>query len=287
LIEIIFQNKEDAKRFHQLLKEQMPSSLNLNEDILLIEGAYIVKSKWMNSLAIVKEAFLRFIKEIKQVDWSRKILKNNFYYEDEHEQEQIIDIINSVTEGNRRDLLPFVEISETAFSLEKTVDQLFTEQTSFSFDSFVRFRLRSLIEQLEKIVEVSIDEYKLEQEYQMFVHTLRDFLAGRKSILPVLHLILADSVKFFDEQFYEIKRKEMLKMIDRKLLSNHPVYIDSVTIAPLLSIAPKTIFLYTDDPEQPLVRTICNLFEERVVVSTVDTFHETKTDRAYTADENL
>lgn len=31
-------------------------------------------------------------------------------------------------------------------------------------------------------------------------------------------------------------------MIDRKLLFNHPVYVDSATIAPLLSIAPATIF---------------------------------------------
>lgn len=64
-------------------------------------------------------------------------------------------------------------------------------------------------------------------------------------------------------------------MIDRKLLVNHPVYVDSASIAPLLSIAPTTIFLYTKDPEEALVRTIKNIFEERVSILPYHVIHET------------
>lgn len=64
-----------------------------------------------------------------------------------------------------------------------------------------------------------------------------------------------------------------MKMIDRKLLSNHPVYVDSATIAPLLSIAPSVVYVYTNDSEQPLVRTIKNIFEERVAVFRIECFN--------------
>ncbi len=76
------------------------------------------------------------------------------------------------------------------------------------------------------------------------------------------------------KHFTEMKRFELTKMIDRKLLINHPVYVDSTTIAPLLSIAPKLIYLYSAKPEQPLIRTIQNIFEERVYIENVTVFKE-------------
>jgi putative sporulation protein YtxC len=287
LIEIIFQNKEDAKRFHQLLRKHAQSSLHLNHDTLLIEDKHIVKCDARLEDVVVKKAFGQFIQEIKFIDWSREILKKHFCYEDEHEQEQILDIITSIVDGNRRELLSFVDVNELNNLVESAINELLSQRLSFSFDSFLRFRLRSITSLIERVVEVAIDEYKLEQEYQIFVHTLRDFLAGRSSIKKVIHLIVSDSITFFDEEFYELRRKEILQLIDRKLLSNHPVYTDSVTIAPLLSIAPKKIYLYTDEPEQPLVRTICNLFEERVVVSAMNLFHDRKRNFALAADENF
>ncbi|WP_066050333.1 sporulation protein YtxC [Robertmurraya korlensis] len=287
MIEIIFQNKEDAKRFHQLLRKHAQSSLHLNHDTLLIEDKHIVKCDAKLEDVVVKKAFGQFIQEIKFIDWSREILKKHFCYEDEHEQEQILDIITSIVDGNRRELLSFVDVNELNNLVESAINELLSQRLSFSFDSFLRFRLRSITSLIERVVEVAIDEYKLEQDYQIFVHTLRDFLAGRSTIKKVIHLIVSDSITFFDEEFYELRRKEILQLIDRKLLSNHPVYIDSVTIAPLLSIAPKKIYLYTDEPEQPLVRTICNLFEERVVVSAMNLFHDRKRNFALAADENF
>jgi putative sporulation protein YtxC len=156
----------------------------------------------------------------------------------------------------------------------EALSEFFTGSISFSFDSFVTFRLKPFFDRLHSYVEVAIDEYKLEQEYQMFVQTLRDFLAGRPAQKPLIHLIVGDGTFFYDEHVRQIKRSELIRAIDRKLLGNHPVYVDSVTIAPLLSIAPSTIRLYTDQPEQPLVRTICNIFEERVKISTLHSFHQ-------------
>lgn len=84
--------------------------------------------------------------------------------------------------------------------------------------------------------------------------------------MKTLHLLIDDEILVFNEQLEEIKRGDLKRMIDRKLLVNHPVYVDSVSIAPLLSLAPKTIYLYTRDAEAPLVRTIKNIFEERVII---------------------
>ncbi|MGN7399937.1 putative sporulation protein YtxC [Cytobacillus praedii] len=290
MIEIIFQKNEDAKDFYQYLQLYLASSAFSN-NILHFEDQHIVKMKIESNgekyIEIVKEAFYQFIIKSKQDHWFRRILAEQYYYEDEEEQQQILEIIHSILEGSRKDLTVFVSELNVETNLKTAISQIFQENIAFSFDSFVKFRMRPLMDQMAKYVEISIDEYKMEQEYQMFIQTLRDFLSNREAKLNQIHLLMDDGIHFFDDQFYEIKRSDLLRMIDRKLLFNHPVYVDSVTIAPLLSIAPTSIYLYAEDREQPLVRTIHNIFEERLIFVPIEKFYECKRQFSFIADEKI
>ncbi|UII55135.1 putative sporulation protein YtxC [Cytobacillus spongiae] len=290
MIKIIFQNKDDAKKLHQHLHNELGSSNHLN-NTLLIEDQHIVSIQLDRSntenLESYKSAFYDFIFYTKQDDWFLDLLENQYFFREEEEQRQILDIIHSILEGQREELMVFINEFEREHHLKQAIDQIFEDQNTFSFDSFVKFRLRPFMERLEKYVEISIDEYKMEQEYQMFIETLRQFLFNRQAKLQHLHLMIDDGITFFDAQYYEMKRAELMRMIDRKLLVNHPVYVDSLTIAPLLSIAPQIIYLYSDDEDQPLVRTIHNIFEERVILLPVSQFYEEKRQFPFTADEKM
>jgi putative sporulation protein YtxC len=276
LAEIIFRSKMDAKRFYDHLLKCLHINPG-NQDILLLEDRYIVKILENKiNLEYVKTAFYEFIVKIKTDDWFRTILQEHYFYEDLEEQQHILEIIYSVLEGQREDLAVLIRENEEAPNIKDAVEEIFQDHVSFSFDSFVKFRLRPYLKMLESYVEISIDEYKMEQEYQMFIQTLRDFLAVREPKMDSLHLLFDEEITFYDEGFAEIKRGELMKMIDRKLLFNHPVYVDSASIAPLLSIAPKNILLYTKNPEEPLVRTIKNIFEERVVIKSFKGLRHTK-----------
>ncbi|WP_066386031.1 putative sporulation protein YtxC [Neobacillus mesonae] len=277
MVEIIFQNRVDAIRFFNYLQKWLNNDPDY-ENILLIEDRHIVKlfnSSFTNDKQeAVKNAFYEFVTNIKRDDWLRDILRNHYYFEDIEEQQQILEILYSIMDGQREDLSVFLKETNLDPVVREAIDHVFRDNVSFSFDSFLKFRLRSYLQLLENYVEISIDEYKLEQEYQMFVHMLREFLADREPKRRVLHLLLDDDITFYDEQFVEIKRGELAKMIDRKLLVNHPVYIDSASIAPLLSLAPTKIFLYTKNAEAPLVRTIKNIFEERVMIKSYQALRE-------------
>jgi putative sporulation protein YtxC len=248
------------------------------ETILLIEDQHIVK--FLGSFisieisTMVKNAFYEFITTIKRDDWFRDILKNHYFYEDIEVQQQIMEIIYSVLEGQREDLSSFLKVSNEEPNIWAAIEYIFQDDISFSFDSFLKFRLRPYLQFLEGYVEIAIDEYKMEQEYQMFVQMLREFLINREPKMDVLHLLFDEEITFYNDQFVEMKRAELTRLIDRKLLVNHPVYVDSASIAPLLSLAPTTIFLYTKDPDEPLVRTIKNIFEERVTIKSFAALRE-------------
>lgn len=267
MAEIIFQSKDDTQKFYHHLLKFLHFTTD-NQTILLHEDRKIVQiledGLSNHYLEKVKKAFYEFIIKIKRDDWFKRILKENYFYEDPEEQQQIMDILYSILAGEREDLAVFLIKTNEEPKITEAIDQIFRDNISLSLDSFVKFRLRSYLTVLENYIELSIDEYKMEQEYQMFVQTLREFLKHKEPKTRILHLIFDEEITFYNADFEEIKRGELTKMIDRKLLFNHPMYVDSASIAPLLSIAPTTINLYTENPEEPLVRTIKSIFEERV-----------------------
>ncbi|MDQ0412956.1 MULTISPECIES: sporulation protein YtxC [Mesobacillus] len=290
MIEIIFQKNEDAWKLYQYLVTRLASlqeksSILLNEDQnrVLIPEAFFATGK----LAELKICLHDFILKLKRDDWLRSILAESYFYTEREEQDQILDILYSVLEGNRKELATFIEGVEEPGDIKKSINDILDERISFSFDSFVVFRLKAYFEQLTKWIEIAIDEYKMEQEYQVFLHTLRSFLKDRSPQMPYLYLVIDENMAFFNQEFTEMKRNELVKTIDRRLLVNHPVYVDSGTIAPLLSIAPQTIFLYTDDAHQPLVRTIINLFEERVKINPISTFEQERVNFLNEDHENI
>jgi putative sporulation protein YtxC len=297
LIEVHFQEKEDARRLHTFLQQQSSAFEPLIHTILHFEDSHIVQciNKDKNSvhhskkylLQWLKKSLCQFILTIKLNDWLKHILSTHYYYCDEDEQQQIIDIVHSVLNGKKEELTVFLPQMNIKEHIMFKIDDWFQEHAKFSFDAFVTFRLRSFMNELKKYVELSLDEYKMEQEYQMFIQMLREFLIDRDPKLQQLHLLFSDVTTFYDGEFNEIKRVELAKMVDRKLLINHPVYIDSVTIAPLLSIAPTRIYLYSDERDQPLIRTIQNIFEERVIRHSRDTFFEKRNHYGFSINDRM
>jgi putative sporulation protein YtxC len=287
LVEIIFQNKEDVNKLYSKLTSQ----ILFCDEILLFEERQTLKINVgmldEHFKGMVTDVFYEFILKTKRDDWLRQILLEQFYYEDIDEQQHILEIIYSIIGGKNEELAEFIGEQFEECGVKDAVSDLIQDSNiAFSFEAFVKFRLRGYLEKLLKYVEIAIDEYKMEQEYQVFIQTLREFLHSRHEKVDQLHLVYNEEPIFFNEEFEEIKKAEIARMIDRKLLSNHPVYVDSVTIAPLLSIAPKQIYLYTSNSEEPLIRTIKNIFEERVVVKPIHLFEDVRKSKLKKVNEN-
>ncbi|ALC89710.1 hypothetical protein AM500_07965 [Bacillus sp. FJAT-18017] len=274
MAEINFRSTLDAKSFQQLLqkhiqKHKIHIEMQLHEEQ---EAKLIILSPLGECLHTLKDAFYEFIMIVKLDEWFREIVRDTYFFRDQAEEQHITDIMYSILDGERQDLTIFMEQPFPGGLVKKSIDEIVGADALLSFDSITKFRLRPVFEYLREIAALSIDEYKMEQEYQVFIESLRTFLAGRPSKIEEIHLLAKDGVTFYDVNMQEVKKAELAKMIDRKLLINHPIYVDSVAIAPLLSLAPKKIVLYTEDQDEPLARTLANVFEERILLLGLEEF---------------
>ena len=267
MVRISFQNDVEALTVLQMILNH-PYGIELHPSIQFTSKQGLELNieqnleKWIQVLTDVLHSFLL---EEKLDQALEQIIAQKFYFSERDEIDSILQFAASIFEGEKK------RSKEPLFAEEKQLIEnglypILTEKKSFSFDSFTTFRIKSFYQSLEKYVIQAIDEYKLEQDYQNFIAILRDLLHKREPKLSYLHLVYRDAFHFYDQSLRKLERYEITDMIDRQLLSKSSIYIDPVTLAPLLSIAPERLYIYTDDTEQGLIQTMKKIFEERTFI---------------------
>lgn len=276
VIEICFEEKNDAIVIYKELKKRTDDiyaeiSIYLYEQMVIVhipiqESCYIDR--------VVIPVLVQYIINTKQDEWISDILKEKFYYEEREERNQILHMAHSILNGRRKGLNDAPSKQRGKGLVVSSLRGWMHDKMSFSFEAYIRFRLRKYNEFLYRTTEMAIDEYKLEQEYQMFVETLRQQVSSRKSRLSCLHLVFDDSFIFYDEKGARLKQDKLVQYIEEELLSQKGLYIDPNIMAPLLSISPKTIHLYTKEQDHNMIVTIQNVFQERVQLYALHEFEK-------------
>ncbi len=276
MIEIRFEEEHDARMMYEHLLEGAETAYG-SMGVLLEESTVVVHippgDVWCAEEVLIP-AVIRFIVGVKEEKWILSILEQSFLYRDQDERTQILHIVHSLLDGRLRDI-PYKGLQEERRNLlEASLKEFVQNPISFSFDSYVKFRLKHYMAYLVRLTELAIDEYKLEQEYQSFVEMLRQHVYTRKSRLSCLHLVYNESFTFYDEGGACLNQERLVQYIDDDIVYNQEPYIDPNVIAPLLSIAPKTIYLYTAHIDDNMIITIRNVFQERVIVHTIGEFEK-------------
>ena len=264
LFDISFQDQLDANiLYNKLIQTDSKSvhALSLNKETMTIS---IFDENWCQQTFI--PVLKWFIQSKKETNWIVSVLENTFYFKDIEEQEQILCIYQSIRKGEINDIPNLPESEQREEELQAVLESLIYSKISFSIDSLITFRLKHYFDQLMPYIEAAIDEYKLEQEYQAFIQQLREVLFCTDSTMDEVHLVYNYQFKFFDRNGILISKNQLIKFINRTHFNNYGYYIDSVVLAPLVSIAPKKLYLYTDHSDHYLVQTIRNIFQERATL---------------------
>ncbi|MGG5739265.1 MULTISPECIES: putative sporulation protein YtxC [Bacillus] len=266
MIEICFEEKNDAAHVYRQLTKRTESLYK--ETSVYLDGQKVIihiplcESNYIEKILL--PVLLYFIMNVKQNEWIHTILKEKFFYEEQEECHQILHMAQEILKERRKGVARDLTRHKFETYIMSSLNDWLCDPLSFSFSSYVRFRLRTYREMVARLAEVAIDEYKMEQEYQMFIETLRQQVSSRKSRLSCVHLIFDESFIFYDDKGRRLKQERLVQYIDEELLKQKDVYIDTKVIAPLLSISPKKIYLYTKEQDHNMIITLRNVFQERV-----------------------
>jgi putative sporulation protein YtxC len=278
LLTMYFDSQEEQANWYVRFK---------NSDFFIRQAIYSVHKDGQKSVSFLwepdqEEIFCRAIIDALYTFFStyhleykiRDVIRERYFYEDEDEISHISEMALLMWDGEAA----YCGDQHLPEQLKKRIKDLLQEvveqKIDFSFQSLWNFRLRDIQALLVSLVGLAIDEYKLEQDYQEFIAVLRGLIEERDSQVDEIHLVYREEFQFYNRYFEPISKQDILKAIDRKLMAENPMFIDSNTIAPLVSLAPKRIHIYTDDEDNRIIATLRKIFEERILLFRISYFHE-------------
>lgn len=212
----------------------------------------------------ISRALAHYVLRFYEQSFMIELLQEKFHYYDREEINEIIFMMNELVNGEREDI-PNQPKDIRKQLLEEDFFILLHETSFFDIMSFFRFRLKKYKALLCSFLEIAIDEYKMEQEYQNLIEEWRRYVQIRTSSIHTLYL-------YYDQKechlFVHSEEKQTLCgnkfWMDKQLFQYVELQHTPPILASLLSLAPKKIMIYTNERDALFIQTIQNIFQESV-----------------------
>jgi putative sporulation protein YtxC len=128
------------------------------------------------------------------------------------------------------------------YKLCKNIYKYISENTMFDVEGYSRFRLSDYYAKLQESLNISIEEFYWQREYEEFVWVLKSFLANQKEIIKVLHILMqADGQFVLLDENKQLVRDESGDSVTIDGIAN---LYDDVLIGSILALAPAKIILH-------------------------------------------
>jgi len=210
--------------------------------------------------------------------WMKEYLKQTFYYDDEQEIQAIMETAKtmffpSLSFKGEVDTISFIQWQQEIYN---QIAPFINEGISFSFDSFLSFRLQRCKEQILNLVEKAIDEYRMEMDYQLMLQKCRDFLNQQEPKVETVYVSMKEKIQFFDEEKQKISFEQVCIWLQAVTPFEKYLPIHERMIGPLVSMAPKKIVIESKECNDDLYHTLINIFEERIELVDTDSLVRNK-----------
>ena len=144
---------------------------------------------------------------------------------------------------------------------------VYEKADSIVLEGFVRFRLKSFYEELEMIIDYSVDDYFMQREYESFILMLKEFITLQKPLIKTVHIKIENDGRYVmcDENFEELSKSRILEL--EGLFDKESFFCeDDLLLSALISVAPRKIVIHCvyNMKNKQLLETIEAVFENRI-----------------------
>ena len=206
--------------------------------------------------SIITDTILKFYKE-KMI---KKIINFDYFYFEEYEKKIIIQNCCEIIESSE-----YEQMSKEKEYIHEAVLQYVIENKSMILEGFVNFRIKEYIKYLDSIVDIAVNKYIIEKEYNEFISLLRMYINSKKSNIKNLHLIYGKSeLTILDENKNIVPLCK--EIYNAKFLSDIIFSENDYALNTLLTLLPQRIEIHLLDSEDEFIKTVKLIFEDRVYI---------------------
>lgn len=186
----------------------------------------------------------------------KKLIKKNYFYFSDYEQLQISNISSSIIDENSQSKDDLVFIS---------VYDYIKNNSSMVLSGFINFRLKDYIEVLEYLVDLSVNNFIINREYDKFITLLRDYINTEPSKIDIINLVYLNQ-----EAILLDKNKNIIpidnNIINTKYLSDITFSNNDYVLNTILNLLPNKLHVHVLSQEDEFLKTLKKIFDTKVSI---------------------
>lgn len=210
---------------------------------------------------IVSNVLSSLIVNLYEENLLKRIISNNYFYFTDIEQRKILDIC--------KDYLYCGDLNEVSLrkdSLKISFIEYFANNKSVVLDGFINFRIKDYIKIIDYIVDLAVNKFVIDREYNEFVNLLKCYINSKESKTTIVHLIYQNQEAVLLDEFKNIISIDNTAL-NSKYLSDITFSSNDYALNTLLTLLPERIYIHViDNIQDEFINTIKLIFDNRVYI---------------------
>jgi len=187
----------------------------------------------------------------------KNLINTNYFYFSTEDKKEIFNIC--LTNIDFHNSISMFNIISNSFH------SYFLDNKYVILDGFVNFKLKDYIKELDSIVDMCVNKFIIDREYNEFINLLKSYIQTSPSSTSTVHLIYKneDSI-LLDETKSLIQFNNDL--INQKYVSDISFSSNDFALNSLLTLLPNKLYIHLIDKEDDFINTLKLIFDKRVFI---------------------
>lgn len=212
----------------------------------------------LNFYALIAGILTNIVINYYESKYIKNFLISNYFYFSEPDRIEILKGCSQLRESSVKEKILRKNLIFTAcFDYIK-------EKKSLILDGFIYFRLKQYMKELDEIVDLAVEKFVLDREYNEFTSLLKLYVNTRETVEDIVHLVYQSQ-----ESILLNKKMQTIdttsNIFDAKYLSDISFSSNDYALNALLNLLPETLYIHLiDGDKDEFIETIEIIFDERV-----------------------
>lgn len=208
--------------------------------------------------------FANYVIETKEDKWLMTLAEELFYLSDNEEASHVVSIAQAILKGDRKTNGVTEVFKDRRAFLYDVFARHLDPNVTFYYEPFLTFRLKEYGELLIDCMEVALDEYLMEQDYQTMIENLRYYVQHTPMQRHLVHIVHDDLFSFYDEHFRKMTPDELDYYLKQELHFQTQQDMSELIISPLVNMLPSEVHVFSNEPDHAVILSIQAIFQERM-----------------------
>lgn len=206
----------------------------------------------------LSNTLVSLIIELYEAKLLKSIIKSNYFYFSEQEQESVLDKCLTYFEDSST-----VEYQVRIEHIYISALKYITNNKSMILSGFIHFRLSNYMKILDYVVDTFVNEFVVDREYKEFINLLKSYVNSKPSNINTVHFIYKNSSSIIlDNNYKKIPFTDDLANLN--YISDVSFSENDIVLNTLLTLLPQKIIIHLEKASDEFIKTLICIFENRI-----------------------